>query len=303
MEIKQLVTFYAVAQSLSFSQAAVDLNYAQPTITTHIQILEQELGVPLFDRLGKKITLTTAGERLLSYAEHLIRIEGEARSVIVNSAAEPVGDLLIAASGSLMSYHLPPIIEAYKHQFPAVNLRIMASVLNQDLVQAVTQGEFDMGLVYRQVLPDTVDFIKLMDETLLLACSAAHPLAQSGRLELSELPYHTILFMAHSCPLRNVFDQILDQHQIRISPDIEFNDYDTLKRYTKMGTGVALFPVAVIQEEMQRGEIVSLDWLGNELTMPIWLIWHREKWMSPAVTAFRDMVVEMLGCDVFASIQ
>ena len=176
MEIKQLITFYTVAKTLNFSQAAIHLNYAQPTISTHIQSLEQELNVPLFDRLGKRIALTAAGERLFDYAEHMIRIEGEARTMVSQSGAEPEGDLRIHASGSMLGYHLPPVFRKFKSSYPLVNL-IVAPPSIENFVDAVINGDTDIAIVYRQELPDTVDYIKLFIEPMWLVCAPDHPLA------------------------------------------------------------------------------------------------------------------------------
>ena len=297
MEIKQLITFYTVAREMSFSQAAVVLNYAQPTITTHIQNLELELGVPLFDRLGKKITLTTAGERLLTYAEHLIRMEGEARLAVTNSTDEPHGELVITTSGSILGYHLPPVLQRFREDYPAVRARVVPS-LHGDIVEMVAKGGVDIGLAYRQSLPDTVDYIKLMNERLLWVCAPEHPLAELRNVGAQELTRHRILFYSRWCPLCALFDDILQKYDIDMSPEVEFYEFDSLKRYIKRGTGFSLMPAIVVAEDVERGELAVIDWVESELTIPIWFIWHRDKWMPPSSIAFRDLVIEMLAENV-----
>ena len=100
MEIRQLITFRAVAQTLSFSRAATQLNYAQSTVSAQIQGLEEELGVALFDRLGKSVALTDAGQRLLGYAEKMLNLADEALAVVSNADIQ-TGPLTISAPETL----------------------------------------------------------------------------------------------------------------------------------------------------------------------------------------------------------
>ena len=102
MEIKNLVTFREVAHTLSFSRAAEALNYSQSAVTMQIKALEEELGAPLFDRVGKRIMLTSVGERLLTYAETLTDLEAEARMMLSNALQQPADRLVIDASDTMM---------------------------------------------------------------------------------------------------------------------------------------------------------------------------------------------------------
>src|SRR5262245_23144064 len=109
MEFRNLSTFLAVAKTLSFSQAAQMLDYAQSTVTVQIQALEEELGVPLFDRLGRRVALTEAGNQLLWYAQKFVELEKEAHTVISNDP-EPAGVLTIGAPETTCAYRLPPLL-------------------------------------------------------------------------------------------------------------------------------------------------------------------------------------------------
>ena len=101
--------------------------------------------------------------------------------------------------------------------------------------------------------------------------------------------------MTHTCPLRYLFDETLERHNLVITPEFEFTEYDSLKQYLINRLGVATVPSTVVRNEIGQGKLVKINWLDEDISVPLWLIWHRDKWMSPAVMAFRELAVEMLG--------
>lgn len=114
MDFRQLTTFVTIAKLQSFSLAAQDLDYAQSTITTQIQLLEKELGVKLFERLGHRITLTSKGSRLLPFAEQILKLTSEAKDAMEDSGL-PRGTLTVGAVESLCVMRLPKLLKAYRY--------------------------------------------------------------------------------------------------------------------------------------------------------------------------------------------
>ena len=121
MELRQLATFRLIAQTQSFSRTAAALNYAQSTVSAQIQGLEEELGIPLFDRLGKRVALTEAGQRLLGYAEKILDLAAEARFSIT-SEETLTGTLTISAAETLCTYRLPAILREFRTSPPSGRL-------------------------------------------------------------------------------------------------------------------------------------------------------------------------------------
>src|SRR5450631_3714007 len=121
MEIRQLEIFQALAAELNFTRAAARLHCVQSNVTTQIRALETELGVPLFERLGKKVLLAEAGQRLLPYATQVLQLLREAQSVAAN-AETPGGRLCVASPETVVTYHLPPILRLFQQKFPRVEL-------------------------------------------------------------------------------------------------------------------------------------------------------------------------------------
>ena len=121
MDLRQLKTFQVVATALSFTRAAERLDYAQSSVTAQIRALEEELGVPLFDRLGRRVALTDSGARLLEYADKLLSLADEAYLAIAETD-EPTGQLVISAPETLSAYRLPPLLKQFRQKFPRVQL-------------------------------------------------------------------------------------------------------------------------------------------------------------------------------------
>ena len=141
MEHKQLRTFRTVARTLSFTRAASELGYVQSNVTAQVKALERELGVPLFDRLGRTVVLTDAGRILLRYAERLLDLEEEARAAVAGDS-EPAGTLVVGASPSLSAYQLPRLLRSFRSRFPRVRLSFRPTP-HAELGGRVADGSLD----------------------------------------------------------------------------------------------------------------------------------------------------------------
>src|SRR5258708_15664075 len=143
MELRQLATFRVVATTLSFTQAASALGYVQSSVTAQIQALEADLGVPLFDRLGKRISLTDAGHRLIRYADQIQALTDEAR-MMVAAHEKPFGTLSFSAPESLCTYRLPPVLRQFHQHYPQVQLAFRPSP-SSDMKRHARDGLIDLA--------------------------------------------------------------------------------------------------------------------------------------------------------------
>jgi DNA-binding transcriptional LysR family regulator len=144
MELRHLKTFKVVADMGGFTRAAEALGYAQSTITSHIQALERELGRPLFDRLGKTVVLTSAGERLYEYAAQILRLSQAAESAVTDDS-QPAGKFMIGAP-ALTVYRLPAILREYKERYPDVQIVLVPSQC-WEMSPKLRAGELDVAFL------------------------------------------------------------------------------------------------------------------------------------------------------------
>jgi len=288
MEIRQLRTFQAVAQMLSFNRAAERLHYAQSSISAQIQALEEELEVKLFDRLGRHILLTEAGERLLQYARKILDLADETKAEIVRSK-EPEGALTIRVPESFCVYRLPPVVKQFRSRFPKVSLSFITCAvenLQKDLRKGITDLAF---LLTESIQAADLEAEALGFEHIMLVASPGHPLAAKPEIQTRDLEGETILLSKVDCSYRRSFEQILDQGNIRPGTTLEFNSVEAIKQCVMEGIGITILPEIAAAREIAQGRLAALTWGAGEMEVALLMIWYKERWLSPTLSAFIRM--------------
>ncbi|MEE1751860.1 LysR family transcriptional regulator [Streptomyces sp. SP18CS02] len=259
MELRLLTTFEKVATVLSFTRAAAELKYAQSSVTGQIRALESSLGTELFERLGSRIRLTEAGERLLPYARRMLDLAEEARSAVTGTG-EPAGPINVGTMESLTSYRLPALLELFHHRYPKVRLSLRPT-LGDETRRALRQGMYDIGFLME---PETVHpgltSEVLVTEPLVLVAAPAHPLAGGAGLTTSALAGVQLVGTEPGCPYRDLFEEELRGSTGAPPPFREFGTVEATKRGVAAGLGVALLPLVTVRQELASGVLVALPW-------------------------------------------
>ncbi|MEY9894504.1 DNA-binding transcriptional LysR family regulator [Catenulispora sp. MAP12-49] len=292
MEFQQLVTFQRVATVLSFTRAAADLNYAQSSVTNQIRNLESSLQTELFDRLGSKIQLTDAGQRLLQHTEKLLAMADEARADVAGPA-EPSGTLTIGTMESITSYRLPPLLELFHYRYPAVHLALRPS-LCADTCRALRQGTFDVGFLME---PDTghagLDSVVLAKERLVLVAAPSFPLASAPAVTIEALRKVPVLATESGCSYRDLFEIELTAEQLTPASFLEFGTIEAIKRGVIAGLGVSLLPEITVADEIASGVLKVLPWTPP-FEVVIQLAWRRGKRLSRELQLFIDQTIRLV---------
>ncbi|MFI2203983.1 LysR family transcriptional regulator [Streptomyces sp. NPDC020192] len=272
MELRLLVTFEKVATVLSFTQAAAELSYAQSSVTGQIRTLESSLGVELFDRLGSRIRLTEAGERLLPYARQIIDLTEEARAA-VTGAQEPSGALTVGTMESLTSYRLPPLLEYFHHRHPKVRLALRTTI-GDETRQALRQGTYDLGfLMEAETEHPGLESAVLAVEPLALVAAPGHELSASP-VTTAGLTGQSLLATEPGCAYRDLFERELTA--LRPVRFTEFGTIEATKRAAAAGLGIALLPEVTVAAELAEGSLVRLAW-EPPFTLRTQLAWRAGK--------------------------
>ncbi|MFD0153523.1 LysR family transcriptional regulator [Streptomyces sp. NPDC055721] len=290
MELRLLVAFEKVADVLSFTRAAADLGYAQSSVTGQIRSLETSLGVELFERLGSRIRLTEAGERLLPYARRMTELAEEARTAVA-TAAEPTGTIAVGTMESLTSYRLPPLLEYFHHRYPKVRLTLRPT-LGDATRQALRQGTYDVGFLME---PGTehegLESEVLAPEPLVLVAGPGHPLAGRTGLTSADLAAAHLVGTEPGCPYRDLFEEELREWA---PPFMEFGTIEATKRGVTSGLGVALLPRVAVAAELASGTLVALDWEAP-FTLFTQLAWRRGKKLPAHVRLFVEQARQLVS--------
>lgn len=285
LDNRHLRTFQSVAGELSFTRAAVALGYVQSSVTAQIQALERDLGVRLFERLGRRVTLTDAGQRLLGYADQILALNTEARASVNGDAMQ--SRLVIGAPDSLCAYRLPAVVRALRQDFPQVQVVFRPTRSCRDARQAVIQGQVDAAMM----LDDEVDDRRLTTtllapEPLGVLVAPDHPLAALQQVDLQTLRGWPAVLTEAGCGYRTLFDRRLHAAGVPLGTVIEFASLEAIKECVKAGMGVTILPLVAARRELRDRELVVLPWCDTPLQITTQIVHHPDKWIGPVLRAF-----------------
>ncbi|WP_088105868.1 LysR family transcriptional regulator [Halalkalibacter urbisdiaboli] len=281
MELRHLTTFRTIVDAGGFKKAADELGYAQSSITAHIKELEKELGYPLFDRLGKSITLTEAGRRFLPYALEIIRLYSKSKEVI-KDADEPSGELKIGASESLMIYWLPNVIIDFMKNYPKVELTLKP-IDYDNLSDQLKKGDIDAAVLVEKSSWKSKELTiqKIRDEKLSLIKSS---------LKINKAISETILVTEYSCSWRPIIEDYLKIEGKTSVTKIELPSIEAIKKCVLCGLGKSMLPFFSIKDEFERGELKEIKTDLMEKPIAIYTAFHKDKWVSVNLKAFLNVL-------------
>jgi len=293
MEVRQLQIFCTLAEELNFTRTAERVHTVQSNVTTQIKALEEELGTPLFDRLAKRVMLTEAGKRFLPYAEKALTamVEGH---FAVRHGAEPAGQLRIGAPESVLAYRLPEVLQCFRKRYPQVEV-IFRPHWDETLFDALESGKLDMAI--RMI--DTIDHsqfasVRLRTEKVYLIAHPEHPLAEKETVEPADLGGQVLLLTEAGCAYRKKLDEMLAANKVRAGNVTEFSSVEAIKQCATAGMGIGLLPEIVVAAELNRKQLKSLRWVGPNMDIATHIVWHKDKWLSPGMLAFLELLKEKI---------
>jgi len=288
METRDLKTFVTVALLLNFNQASKVLHTAQSTVSLRIRALEEELKTRLFDRLGRRVMLTAAGERLLEYARKMLTIEEEARAW-VGGEEKVRGELTIRMPETLCLFRMSKVFHEFRAAYPNVRVRLLSSAhdgLGEELRKGVTDLAF---LLADNVQSGDMRVECLGTEPLVVAVSPKHPLASCAMAGPSAFRSETVLLPVSHCSYRGIVERALAEAGVVPAPGLDFSSITAVKRYVAEGLGITILPGVAVEEERASGTLAVLPWAGGELEAMVLMLHHKDKWLTPALQGFMDL--------------
>lgn len=292
MEIRHLRYFVVLAEECHFGRAAERLHMAQSPLSHQIRQLEDELGVPLFHRTTRKVSLTTAGKRYLERVREILRGVEVASDEARRIAAGDTGHLAIGFTGSATYEMLPALSRDLRESFPGIELDLKGELLTPDQVAALLSGELDVGFLRPPVRDPSLDVHVLRAEPLIVALPVSHPLAHRRRVRLEDLAGETFIsYPSHGRSV--VHDVVLDAcRHAGFAPRIveEVAETSTIISFVAAGLGVALVPASVANLRVTGTRYRPLvgDPASVELAVAI-----RAGGASPLAVKVRDRAIEI----------
>lgn len=288
MDSEALTTFLSVHRSGSVSAAALKLSRTQSAISRRLAVLEAQAGLPLFERVGRRMVLSDAGRALLPYAERVAAALDDAKAAADRVRAGSSGTLRLAVVGTLADARLAAALQRVRAQHPEVDLRLRTAT-SAEVSALVRAGEATLGLRYFADRADPLQAELVFQEPLVVACAPTHRLAGRRIARLAQLAGERWLAFADPGPkkgelfARSVFAQFLS----RGVADLDWVAIDSLtaqKRLVEAGLGLALIQASAIDEEVERERIATVRVADLDAAVPVVSVTRPGAWLGAAGT-------------------
>lgn len=292
MDLKNIETFLRVAKLENFTKAAEELNYAQSTVTAQIQQLERELGFPLFDRIGKHITLTQLGERFLSQADDILHIWFQANT-LGQKENEMSGRLYVGVLESLLFGPMPDVLEQFRSRYQNVEVQIKMGQASEVLA-LLRQNRLDLVYISGNLNAEA-DLSRqyARPEALVFFASPSHPLAGRHRIPLAEFLSYDIIATERSGFCYPRLCELAASRHLVLRHCFMVDSTSAVAELVSRGMGVAFLPEYSITKHIREGRLVKLDVDVPPQNYFSQILYHRDKWIAPFVDGFVDIVREI----------
>jgi len=285
LNLNQLRIFQAVAETRSFTRAADVVHLTQPGISKHIKQMEEHYGAPLFDRLGKRVALTQAGEILFEAIQQIMVSLSAAEQRIEELKGLRGGKLVLGASFPLGIYVLPAILAAFRKQHPAVEATVDIS-LSEKIVAKILANKLDLGLVSSEPRDPRLFAREFMTDELIAIAPSDHRWANKKRIRPQELLGETFIVAAQGAGTRAVVEERLKEMGIVLKNVIDFGNIEGVKRAVEAGLGVSVQSKSVVQREISAGSLTGVALSGIDARLAHFCIRRKDKHPSNATKAF-----------------
>ncbi len=289
LTFRQLSVFASVAKNLSYTRAAEELHLSQPAVSMQIRQLEENVGMLLFEQMGKKIFLTEAGQELYHYSRSISELLTEAESVLSELKGLQRGKLKIAVA-STANYVAPQLLAAFSQRYPT--LTVSLDVTNrQALLQQLEHNEIELAIMGQP--PEGLDLVaeSFVENPLVVIAPLNHPLVAEHDIPLNRLEKEIFLMREAGSGTRIAMERYFNKHQLKLQTGMEMNSSEAIKQGVQAGLGLSVVSLHTVELELEAKRLAVLD----VQDLPIirhWYIVHRHgKRLSSAALAFKQFML------------
>jgi DNA-binding transcriptional LysR family regulator len=294
MDTDRLAVFRAVAREGGFSRAAQRLFRTQPAVSQSIRVLEDELGQRLFDRQGRRTTLTPAGRILLEHADEAFAALERARDRMSSLSSLDIGLLRVAASDTTTCYVLPPVLRTFRDRHPGVELRI-SNRPTPAAVSDVADREADLALVTLPVKRPGLSALRLVAQEDVAVFAPDHPISRRRRIDLGQLARHPLLMLDQRSQTRRWLDALLASESLVPQIAMELGSVEVVKEMAALGFGVGVVPAFAIEHEIAAGVLDSRRFLPRPRVRQLGIVHGASESLSAAARVFVELLRESVG--------
>jgi len=288
--LRQMKVFAAVARQLSFTRAARELHLTQPAVSQQIKLLEQEVGLPLFEKIGRQVQLAPAGEELLRYATQAIELLREAGESLAAMRGLKRGVLKLGAV-STAKYFAPSLLSAFTPAYPEVTIKFGVGN-REEIIKQMAANEIDlviMGRPPRELETVAAPFAR---HPLVIIAAPDHPLAAKRHIPLRQLSSEQFLIREEGSGTRASMEHVFRERHVSFRVSMEVSSNETIKQAVMAGMGISFISAHTVGLELAAGKLVCLDIVGLPIVRDWYVIHLQDKHLSPIAGAFRSFLLE-----------
>ena len=289
VSLRQLKVFEAAASNRSFSKAAKILHLTQPGVSMHIKELETNAGLPLFERVGKRLFVTEAGQELLSRAREILRALKDAEDALDGLKGLRRGRINLAVV-STAKYFVPQLLARFGKDFPELEVRLAVNNRNS-VIELLTANEVDLAIMGRS--PQSLDTVAeaFAQNPHVIIAGPEHPLAGQRRIPVERVAAETFIVREPGSGTRLAMQQFFEERGLAFRVAMEMASNETIKQAVMAGMGLSFISRHTIDLELTMGRLVVLEVVGT----PVMRQWHvahlAKKRLSPTAMAFKEFVL------------
>ena len=286
MEIRNIATFVKVVEYNNFTKAAESLGYSQAAVTAQIKSLEAELGVPLFDRIGRGIALTEEGKTFLPYALDVLNAEEAARNC-VSPAEELVGTLRICSPSSFAAGPLPDLLRKFHELHPNVDVTVKISDYLEDNLLKLTRGEIDFLIILDE--PNAFPDFRLFAEKpapIIFVTHPDNPLHKKKSCRISDLLASDFIVCDRGIGYSAILEKKLLEHGLQMPSSMDVGSVESIIRILLGGFGTSFIPAYTVADYLEQGKLVRLTSKGYDIEFQSGLLCNPSRWINPIMQEF-----------------
>ena len=257
----RLKVFYTVANRLSFTKAATELFITQPAVSKHIQELEEQYKIKLFDRNGSKISLTKAGELLLKHTKNIFQIYREIDFDLSTLINQQQGTLRLGASTTISQYIIPPLLAHFHQKMKDIKVNLLNGNTEQ-IESALLNKKIEIGIVEGQSKNQSIKYTKFLKDELVLVCNSKNPLVNKEEITKEDLTKMQFLMREQGSGTLEVIEYALKHFEIKLSQltvEMQLGSTESIKSYLMNSNCVAFISIHAINKELKNNELTVID--------------------------------------------
>ncbi len=296
MDFKQIEAFVYVVRHKSFSKAADAIYLTQPTVSAHVNSLENELGIKLIDRSTKEIYPTSAGKIFFEHAQNLINIRDNAIFALKDFAYSIEGNLEIAASTVPSQYIIPELIMAFRQNYSNITFNLVQMDTKQ-VTEELLDKRFEIGIVGSLIEHNRLVYEKLVDDKLVLITPNNKKYAKIGNkaLTINQLSNEQFIFRETGSGTRQEFEKFLIKANINpksINIAAQINSLEAIKQAVSIGLGVSIVSAKSVADYLRNGMLKAFEIENFPINRQFYIVHHKNRPMSPITSEFRKFALK-----------